>query len=1035
MNKLFTKIVGTCLGLAMAVGTGVAVAAGASEEAVPVHATGETWASTSDTFELASSISAGDEIVIVSTYSDRAMGSQGSNNRSYGAVTKNTSVTPNTVKADAANSVAVFTVAVSTENSSYWTFYDGSGYLYDASTSSKNYLRTQSTVTSNGYSDWSVSITSGVASITARSASATSKLTMSYNTSGLFACYASLQTNGGLAIYKKVSKTLSSIAISDATTSYHVGDTFVKPTVTATYDDSSTADVTSSTTFSGYNMSVAGNYTVTASYTEGSTTKTATYSISVAAAAEPLSAEVTGDMNTKTYVEGSDYDVTGLIVTITYDDDSTRDFAMEDLEKNTDYILDHDTAVLGDTSLDISGEYLGCAFDVTVTGITVTAAPKIATYTIDSKTSVATTGLAPTGSSATYAQTYSTQGQATSGNTITLTISGFSKGTIINSIVMNMKSNSSAGAGGLTYSADSGANQTLIAAATNFNAWGDNSSYGTTYRDVTIGSNLNISVTTSFVLTLTASTNSLYVSSYTISYDYAAPTFTVAPTSHEIYTGENAASTVTVANFDTDPTLEYSVTSGASSISTVSISSYSSHVATVTITASSTAGTAVVRVRDSANPSTYYGDITVVVNEIPAYEIELSADSYAYVGDDVDVVVTTSRLQGTGINWSVISGSVDSESVTSDDTEYMATITSAGTLTIKATDNGNAENYATVSVTVVKALNAVNAPNVTNHSSELTFTGKYSEDGEQVDGEASDIWTVTSDGTESTWDSTNGIHFGTNSASVQYVQLSTSSIATGANDTIKSIVVNTQDRATTKGSLTVTVGGVNFKHEGSTSVTVTGGAADYAFTGNGTGEIIVKVDRGSAATKAIYVKSVTVNYVTENGASNIANAANMHLAQKAVIDYANDFNTALEAVCVAYGSTDTTDLENAWNDLADQYDNWFNNGDVDLTAEEIAHAKALFANADSVDRNKTASADDLQHMLAKYDWILSHYQLNDFLANDSGTNRPIVQNSSPRIGLFGNIDSSNATAIIVVVSLVSLTAIGGYFFIRKRKEQ
>ena len=662
-------------------------------------------------------------------------------------------------------------------------------------------------------------------------------------------------------------------------------------------------------------------------------------------------------------------------------------------------------------------------------------APKVVTYTIDSKTSVATTGLTPIGSSATYAQTYSTQGQATSGNTITLTISGFSKGTIINSIVMNMRSNGSSGAGGLTYSADSGANQTLIAAATNFNAWGDNSSYGTTYRDVTIGSNLSISVTTSFVLTLTASTNSLYVNSYTISYDYAAPTFTVAPTNHEIYTGENAASTVSVANFDTDPTLEYAVTSGASSISTVSISSYSSHVATVTITASSTAGTAVVRVRDSANPSTYYGDITVVVNEIPAYEIELSADSYAYVGDDVDVVVTTSRLQGTGINWSVISGSVDSESVISDDTEYMATITSAGTLTIKATDNGNAENYATVSVTVVKTLNAVNAPNVTNHSSELTFTGKYSEDGEEVDGVASDIWTVTSDGTESTWDSSNGIHYGTNSASVQYVQLSTSSIATGANDTIKSIVVNTQDRATTKGSLTVTVGGVNFKHEGSTSVTVTGAAADYTFTGNGTGEIVVKVDRGSAATKAIYVKSVTVNYVTENGSSNIANAANMYLAQKAVIDYANDFNTALEAVCVAYGSTDTTDLENAWNDLADQYGNWFNNGDVDLTAEEIAHAKALFANADSVDRNKTPSADDLQHMLAKYDWILSHYQFNDFLANDSGTNRPIVQNSSPRIGLFGNIDSSNATAIIVVVSLVSLTAIGGYFFIRKRKEQ
>ena len=76
-------------------------------------------------------------------------------------------------------------------------------------------------------------------------------------------------------------KTLSSIAISNATTSYTVGDTFVKPTVTATYSDSTTANVTSSTTFSGYDMNTAGNQTVTASYTEGGVTKTATYQITV----------------------------------------------------------------------------------------------------------------------------------------------------------------------------------------------------------------------------------------------------------------------------------------------------------------------------------------------------------------------------------------------------------------------------------------------------------------------------------------------------------------------------------------------------------------------------------------------------------------------------------------------------------------------------------------------------------------------------------------------------------------------------------
>ena len=52
-------------------------------------------------------------------------------------------------------------------------------------------------------------------------------------------------------------------------------------TVTATYEDDSESDVTSKATFTGYNMSTAGNQTVTVSYTEKGVTKTASYSIKV----------------------------------------------------------------------------------------------------------------------------------------------------------------------------------------------------------------------------------------------------------------------------------------------------------------------------------------------------------------------------------------------------------------------------------------------------------------------------------------------------------------------------------------------------------------------------------------------------------------------------------------------------------------------------------------------------------------------------------------------------------------------------------
>lgn len=76
-------------------------------------------------------------------------------------------------------------------------------------------------------------------------------------------------------------KTLSSIAVSGQKTEYIVGDTFVKPTVTATYSDNTTSNVTNNATFSGYDLSTAGNQTVDVSYTEGSVTKTTSYDITV----------------------------------------------------------------------------------------------------------------------------------------------------------------------------------------------------------------------------------------------------------------------------------------------------------------------------------------------------------------------------------------------------------------------------------------------------------------------------------------------------------------------------------------------------------------------------------------------------------------------------------------------------------------------------------------------------------------------------------------------------------------------------------
>ena len=79
------------------------------------------------------------------------------------------------------------------------------------------------------------------------------------------------------------SKTLSSIAITTqpTTTKYLVGETFSKTgaVVTATYSDATTANVTASASWTPTTGLVAGSNTITASYTEGGITKTATSTV------------------------------------------------------------------------------------------------------------------------------------------------------------------------------------------------------------------------------------------------------------------------------------------------------------------------------------------------------------------------------------------------------------------------------------------------------------------------------------------------------------------------------------------------------------------------------------------------------------------------------------------------------------------------------------------------------------------------------------------------------------------------------------
>ena len=120
---------------------------------------------------------------------------------------------------------------------------------------------------------------------------------------------------------------LASIALSgDYPTIFAQGDAFSHAgmTVTATYEDETTKDVTSSAEFTGYEMNTIGEQTVTVSYTEGEVTKTTTYNITVNAPALLTSIALSGDYPT-TFYQNDAFSYAGAVVTATYEDNSTKD--------------------------------------------------------------------------------------------------------------------------------------------------------------------------------------------------------------------------------------------------------------------------------------------------------------------------------------------------------------------------------------------------------------------------------------------------------------------------------------------------------------------------------------------------------------------------------------------------------------------------------------------------------------------------------------------------------------------------------------
>ena len=74
----------------------------------------------------------------------------------------------------------------------------------------------------------------------------------------------------------------------------------------------------------------------------------------------------------------------------------------------------------------------------------------------------------------------------------------------------------------------------------------------------------------------------------------------------------------------------------------------------------------------------------------------------------------------------------------------------------------------------------------------------------------------------------------------------------------------------------------------------------------------------------------------------------------------------------------------------------------------------------------------LERCVATYEYCVENHEGCDAFMSAI---RPVGRTKVNPISIFGTTENSDMVAIVVIVSVVSLTAIGGYFFLRKRREQ
>ena len=202
-------------------------------------------------------------------------------------------------------------------------------------------------------------------------------------------------------------------------------------------------------------------------------------------------------------------------------------------------------------------------------------------------------------------------------------------------------------------------------------------------------------------------------------------------------------------------------------------------------------------------------------------------------------------VEPSGATDQVVSWASDDESVATVDENGVVTAEGIGTATITVTTHDGGFT-ATCDVEVIAA----------QPKSSLIFTAACGGSGTATPDNVA--WSITSDAAESTYEEARGIHYGTGSKPVEYIELTSDPFT----NKVKKIEVEAAGNSTP--SLSITVGGNAF---GEAATGITTGNVKYTFeptqaqsSTDFTGVIVVRLAKASAANGALYIKSIVVTY-------------------------------------------------------------------------------------------------------------------------------------------------------------------------------